>query len=207
MGGSVEKARAQADSIMMFDQYHGYLVEARIHQYEKDPLDEETSYLKAIAVDPRNLLAYRALWWFYMSKKDETKANDIFARAVRSVNRKSDLYYYAGLYYVQSNDLGKALEMFRTALSADSTNVVVYYQLGKIALLSGRDLEKGLTYFNECLQTDPPEDAPTWPYVHWRMGMIYEKLGKKDSARSEYKKALEMDSHFAAAKKALDALK
>ena len=39
--------------------------------------------------------------------------------------------------------------------------------------------------------------------MHWRLGMAYEKDGKKDLAREEYRKALAIDPGMTEAKKAL----
>ena len=48
---------------------------------------------------------------------------------------------------------------------------------------------------------------PTLVGAHHRLGMIYERQGKKDLARAEYQAALSMDPANENAKKSLAALK
>ncbi len=207
IGGSIEKAYAQADTIKMSDPYTGNLAEAMIRGYRKERSKEEQCYLEALSIDPKRLKAYEGLWRFYSRQKDYSKAKEIVARMLNTAADKSGAEYSAGLYYEELSDLDKAVLMFSAALSRDSADARVYYQLGKAALFSGKDLEKGLEFFRKCLQSEPLEDAPTWPYAHWRMGMIYEKLGKRDSARSEYEVALALDSHLEKVKKSLEKLR
>jgi Flp pilus assembly protein TadD len=52
----------------------------------------------------------------------------------------------------------------------------------------------------------PNAPATSQSAGHWRLGMIYEKAGKKDSARAEYQTAVSLNPK-SDAKKMLDALK
>ncbi len=207
IGGSVEKALAEADTIKMMDPCRGYLEEGRIYENRKDAAKQLQSYEKALSVDPKSLVAYRALLWFYSGRKDEKKAKEIFTEGLKAVSEKSELYYSVGLYFSQKGDFTRAEDMFRSAIKMDSTNAGSYYHLGLCALLSGKNLEGGLADFQKCLQIDPAKHSPTWPYVHWRMGMIHEKLGNKSAAKSEYEIAYKMNSHIEVIKKALEAMK
>ena len=203
MGGSVDKARAQADAILKLDACLGHIEIARIHKYQKEPNEEEESYRRAVAADPARLLGYQSLWTFYMEGKNEAAAQAVFAEALRTLKDGTEMHYMAGLYYVQANDLRRAREAFADMLKADSTRITACYQLGKVALLSGEGLEGGLGYFERYLKVKPKKGDPGWAQTHWRMGMIREKLGQKDMARAEYQKALELNPKLAEAQKAL----
>ena len=53
------------------------------------------------------------------------------------------------------------------------------------------------------------EDQPrrlTTGHARWRLGMLYEKLGRKDLARREYEMALKLDSQLEQAREALENL-
>lgn len=207
MGGSVDKAIAQSDTIMTLDPYAGYMTKASIFQYQKNNKEAEQSYLRAIAIAPEKAQAYWGLWWLYTRNKEEAKADSVLARAVKAVKNKSDIYLWAGMYYVQVGNIARGENLLENALKEDSTNAPVYYQLGKAALLSGKDFEKGLDAFRKYLTMPVDGNAPGYSYAYWRMGMIYEKLGKKDSARIEYAKSLELNPDLEESKKALAKLK
>jgi tetratricopeptide (TPR) repeat protein len=206
VGGSVEKAVAESDTIKTYDPYAGYIAEARVRGYQKDKVKQEECYRKAISIDPKNVNAYKALWLLYMDENNGTKADEIFKKAAATVGNKSDLYFQAGLFYVGKNDFAKAREMFETALKKDPLNYAVYYQFGKVDLLTGTDLYQGLSYFEKYIQAPDVKNAPGHEYAYWRMGMMYEKLGKADSARAAYRKALELSPDFEDVKNALEKL-
>jgi tetratricopeptide (TPR) repeat protein len=206
IGGSVKKAAAESDTIKTYDPYAGNLAEALVHEYQKEKPQQEECYRKAISINPKKIDAYKALWFLCMDENDKTKADEVFKKAEATVDDKSDIYYQAGLYYTQKNDLAKATEMFEEALRKDPLNYPVYYQLGKIDLLSGSHLDEGLAYFEKFVEAGGGKNAPGPEYAYWRMGMIYEKLGKSDSARTAYRKSLDLNPDLEDAKKALEKL-
>ena len=206
VGGSVEKAVAEADTIKTYDPYAGYIAEARVHEYQKDKVKQEECYRKAISINPKIFIAYKALWLLYMNENNVKQADEIFKKAIVLVTNISDIYFQVGLFYVGKNEFVKAREMFEAALKKDPKNYAVYYQFGKMDLLSGTDLREGLSYFEKYIQAPELKNSPGHEYTYWRMGMIYEKLGKADSARIAYKKSLELSPDFEDAKKALEKL-
>jgi tetratricopeptide (TPR) repeat protein len=206
VGGSVEKAMAESDTIKTYDPYAGYIAEARVRAYQKEKVKQEECYRKAISITPKNIIAYQALWLLYMNDNNVKQADEIFKKAVALVDNKSDIYFQMGLFYVEKNEFAEARDMFETALKKDPKNYVVYYQFGKVDLLSGTDLYQGLSYFEKYIQAPAMKNSPGYEYAYWRMGMIYEKLGKADSARMSYRKSLELSPDFEDAKKALEKL-
>jgi len=206
IGGSVEKAEAEADTIKTYDLYAGYLAEARVRKYQKQKAQETECYIKAISTDPKKLDAYCPLWFFYMDESNGIKADELFKKAAATVDKKSDLYYWCGLYYVWNSKFSKARDMFEVALKKDSLNYPVYYQLGTVDLLMPGDLYRGLAYFEKYMNAPQIKNSPGPEYAYWRMGMIYEKLGKIDSSRSAYRKSLDLNPDLEDAKKALEKL-
>jgi len=207
IGGSVEKAMAEADTIKTYDPYDGYLAEGRVHQYKKEADQQEQCERKAISINRKRLDAYRALWLLYMGQNMGTKADALFKEATEAVDDQSDLYYWVGLYYTGKNDLATARRMFDVALKKDPGNIAVYYQYGKLDLQAGMYLERGLASLDKFLHGPHTRNAPDPEYAYWRIGMIYEKLGKVDSARIAYRKSLELNPDLEESKKALEKLK
>jgi len=83
----------------------------------------------------------------------------------------------------------------------------VKYQYGRAAALSGQRLAEGEAALKSYLQTGPKADGdPGRDAAHWRLGMIYEKAGRKDEARAQYELSLKENPAFKQAREALDAL-
>ena len=102
---------------------------------------------------------------------------------------------------------GEARSIFEKRLAADPADAIAVYQLGRIALFSGEDLEKGLACFDRYLTLPVPEDGPTHADARWRKGLVLEKLGKTPAAIAEYREALKENPGHRGAKRELERLK
>ncbi len=117
------------------------------------------------------------------------------------------IYHYLGMIFQQKEDFQKAFETFETVIAADSTALNSLYQIGRTAIFSGENLERGKECMKLYLQNDPEEDSPSLDAAHWRLGMIYEKQGKLDLAKAEYEKAISLNQDDKKYKKALKKLR
>ena len=67
------------------------------------------------------------------------------------------------------------------------------YYVGRIAAISGERLDRGAQALTTYLKQSPAEGAPSLATAHYRLGMIYERQGKRDLARAEYGATLRLD--------------
>lgn len=146
----------------------------------------------------------------YISKnkiKDKYELGMELAKKIIETNPKEiDTYMQIGHFYQEIEDFEKAEEIFLKCLKIWPDKTDPIYQLGRNAIFSGKDLEKGLSYFREYLKHKPAADDPEWASAHWRMGLIYEKLGDPKKAASEYKEALKLNPDHEKAREALKKL-
>lgn len=149
------------------------------------------------------LRGHLAFGQIYMDEKDLAKAEQEYVKIIELDPKNPSNYSNLGLFYVNQERYDQARDLFRKVMEMNPREMSAYYQLGKIALLSGKDLEKGLGYFQEYLKVEPKPNNPTWADAHWRMGMIQEKLGNKEQAVSEYQKALKLNPEHKNAKDSL----
>jgi tetratricopeptide (TPR) repeat protein len=80
-----------------------------------------------------------------------------------------------------------------------------WYQIGRIAAESGQFAAEGgdalRTYLSLVREPGDPEPK----HVHYRLGQIFAKAGRKDEARAEWRAALKIDPKYTEAKIALAA--
>ena len=173
MGGSMDKAREQAEEIKKRASQKGH--RAFVLVYEKDKRYDlaEKEYLAMIDADPGNLA----------------------------------LQYEIGYWYQRTRQYDKAFQIFETILKMNPEEMNAYYQIGRTAAFSGSNLNRGEQCLKKYLQTPPEENNPSFAWAHYRLGMIYEKGGKRDLAKREYQIALSYDVNHKEAKKALKRLK
>ncbi|HEX9901655.1 MAG TPA: tetratricopeptide repeat protein [Acidobacteriota bacterium] len=170
--------------------------------------DKETA--KSLAVELGKIdagLGHLALARIFESQKKFPKAEEEYRKAAESDPQKTDYYFALSLFYMNQKEYGKAGDALLRIREKDPQDTRVIYQLGKIALLSGKDLEKGLAYFEAYLNVQPKLNAPTWADACWRRGLIYEKLGDMAQAEAEYQKALKLNHEHKGAQEALAKIK
>lgn len=101
----------------------------------------------------------------------------------------------------------EARAIFERRLVADPGDATAVYQLGRLSLLSGEELEKGLASFDRFLTLPAPKDGPTHADARWRKGLILEKLGRTPAAIAEYREALKENPAHRGARRELERLK
>ena len=85
---------------------------------------------------------------------------------------------------------------------------LVRFQIGRTAALSGERMERGEKELRALIASPPAEmTKPTLAGAHHRLGMILERQGLKEQARTEYQQAVAINPANEAAKKSLAALK
>jgi Tfp pilus assembly protein PilF len=194
----------KADSVEARQALMGYLLQAPgIAGGDKTKAREQASEIQKLDT-VRGHLAFAQI---YLSENDAAKAEQEYI-AITELDPNNQVYRNnLGLFYVNLGKYDQARNIFLTLHEAAPRESAYIYQLGKIALLSEKDLDKGLEYFQDYLRVEPKPDYPTWADAHWRMGLIQEKLGGKDKAAAEYQKALELNPEHKFAKESLSKIK
>lgn len=89
---------------------------------------------------------------------------------------------------------------------AEKPNVAQpHYLCGRVAALSGDNLERGERELRIYLAQSPDAPPPSQSAAHLRLGMIYERQAKKDLAKGEYRTAVTLNPQ-SEAKQRLDAI-
>jgi tetratricopeptide (TPR) repeat protein len=77
------------------------------------------------------------------------------------------------------------------------------YQIGRLASLSGENLDRGIVTLRRCLALTPPPNYATHANVQFRLGTLLQKQGDQPAARAAYQASLKLDPGY---KNAADAL-
>ena len=110
-------------------------------------------------------------------------------------------------FFARQKRWPEARAIFERRIAAAPNDAFALYQLGRLSLLSGEEMEKGLTLFDRFLSLDAPKDGPTHGDARWRKGLLLEKLGRTPAAIAEYREALKTQPGHAGAKRELERLK
>lgn len=167
-------------------------------------------YQRAVALEPNNVDFHESLFGYYSGAPSIVGGGADKAADEAAVIRKLDplrghrayatLYSADGKYDLALAELGETLK-------ASPDDYGALYQVGRIAVLTGQNLDRGLASLRRCLTLAPPEGVPSHAAAQWRIGNILEKKGDKEGARAAYEAALKLDPGFTKASDALGNLK
>jgi tetratricopeptide (TPR) repeat protein len=90
--------------------------------------------------------------------------------------------------------------LWEDRLSSDQAHALARYQLGRLAAVSGENLEAGLAHLDGYLHSGATSEYMMPAGAHWRRGQILEKLGRRDEAIVAYSEALRLQPNLMPAK-------
>jgi len=149
------------------------------------------------------LQGYRASGRIAEHRKDLDRALAQYDAAAREFPEKAEPFYWMGALLVRKSDYAKAFEVYEKLLERNTSEMKAYYQIGRVASLSGQRLERGKECLTLYLQHEPKPDEPSLASAHYRLGLLYEKTGNRDLARREYSAALDLEPALPDARQAL----
>lgn len=152
--------------------------------------DEDKAKVLAEAMQKRDTARGLAMKAQLALKNEEyVSAETLMKAALDQAKDKSDYRFQLGMLYQQAKRYDDAIATFSTLSKEQPDAYQALYQIGRTAVLSKAHLEEGeLALLAYCKS---PEDAkrPSHAWAHYRLGLIYELMGKKDAGKAEYQLA------------------
>jgi tetratricopeptide (TPR) repeat protein len=209
MGGGKDKAAAMADEIAKIDPAQGDLAQARIAQDAKDHGAEESWYLKALVVKPDSYEVLTSVAGFYQRPPQPRldQARKYAKQAIKAHPGRAEAYSLLASAYAAEGRWKELEATLAGAARKVPDDLDPYYRAG-LAILNddgpgGAALARAEAYFRKYLSADPEGGEPTLAHAHWRLGLVFEKEGRKPEAISELLAALQLNPNLNAARKDL----
>ncbi|MDP8200711.1 MAG: tetratricopeptide repeat protein [Candidatus Tenebribacter burtonii] len=144
---------------------------------------------------------------FLLYEKEYDQVENICQAYIVKYPEDSDVYYSLGMMYQEQKKYNKAFETFETHVQKDPEAWNSMYQIGRTAVFSGTNLEKGIEFLTQYSKHKPGQDSPALDSVYWRLGMLYELQGNTDQAISAYESGLKINPDNSECKKSIKKLK
>jgi tetratricopeptide (TPR) repeat protein len=206
-GGDKDKAYALLDKLFQFDGVRANLIRGQLALKDKQEERAEGYYRNAIRANENSYMAQTALANFELARKKYAPA-DTGAREMLRIDRGRVTAYILLAVSYATQERWQDLDAI---LSDGEKNVPddlnPYYQAGRTLYTNGKDLPRAERYFKKYLSQDPEIGAPALAHAHWRLGLVYEKEGRKPEAIQELQTAVKMKPDLEDAKKDLKRLK
>ena len=170
----------------------------------------KAAYDKSVELDPANIKARWSVMEFCRQAPGFIGGGMgqayVQAEAIRKLDPAQGRVALATLY-VADKKIPEAFALFNEALRSNPDDYATLYQTGRLAAMSGQQLELGLTSLRKCLTLAPAPAQPGHPPVNWRIGNILERQGDKTGARAAYESAVAEDPKFVPAVESLRKIK
>lgn len=136
------------------------------------------------------------------SRGDLETAIDLYRRSIDAYPTPEALTFLAwALSFLEKYD--EAINLCKKAISLDPEFGNPYNDIGAYLIELGKD-DEAIPYLEKALKATRYE---MYCYPHYNLGRIYERKGMIYRAREAYQKAVEANSDYALARKALDDLR
>jgi tetratricopeptide (TPR) repeat protein len=133
-------------------------------------------------------------------------AENELRQAIKVAKNPAQYWMNLASFFRRRSRLDDMQNAITQALAQPNKGAEVYYNAASELLQSGRDFPNAVQYLKSYLSSNGMvEDAPAFR-AHYLLGNVYEKMGNKSSAVTEYKASLALASGFASAQKALGRL-
>lgn len=207
-GGSKSKAGETADKIISIDAAKGNLARGEIALHEKQ-FDQVLGFAqKAVDADPKSYSALAFLASLYAAEKwrDLAKAEQYAQKALGLEPARATGYGILAQAKIWGEKWSELDQVLAQAEKAVPDDFIYYYRAGRVLLLTGKDNARAERYFRKFLTQEPEGGGPTLAGGHWQLGLILEKLGRKQDAIAELQLAVKMDPQLKSAKNDLKRL-
>jgi tetratricopeptide (TPR) repeat protein len=162
-GGSMEKAKEQAELLLEYDKFRGQLFMAELHKKEKDFEKASEAYLAAADIDPENSDPYYQMGMMYQSTEEYDKAFESLEKAIEiDPDAFGALYQIGRTGVISENNLDRAIECLQLYLAREPerglpTWANARWRLGMLYEIKGDD-ETARKQYEIALELNPDDE-------------------------------------------------
>ncbi len=138
--------------------------------------------------------------------KDLARAESLLRAAITADPNEVAYLLNLGNLLASQERTTEARATFLQVLDSKPDHALTHYQLGRLAALSGDELEAGLEHLDRFIQLGEWPQGLSEAAARWRRALVLEQLGRPDEAVADLKRALELDSDFDRARDDLERL-
>jgi tetratricopeptide (TPR) repeat protein len=150
--------------------------------------------------DPREVIAYSDLAFFFQEKRDPL-AISYYKNALEITPNNKILNYNLGKLYQDLGQLESAKEQYQNLIAIDPNSYPAYNNLGYIAFYYEDNYEEAVRYYSKAIEINPSYDQ-AW----CNRALAYEYLDDYDKAREDYLQCLKINPNYENAIKGLNNL-
>ena len=149
------------------------------------------------------LRGHAAFGFLFAREKKWTEAEAEYQAARREFPAEADPVYWLVYFYQSRQRYDDAFQLLDERLAALPAEPRAQFELGRTSAFSGLRLDRAEECLRKYLERPADRERPSPGSAHYWLGRVLERKGDTPLARSEYRRALELEPNNPEAKKAL----
>lgn len=177
-----------ANDVLKIDVYNprAYFIKGMAYKELGDTAKAISSFQTVIEQDPEYYNAYMQLGILFAALKNPI-ALDYLNNALNLQPQSIEAYYAMGMFFQETGNINKAIEVYNTILKIDSTYNDAHFNLGYIAMVMQNDMVKAIKHFSDNIKFHPNNYE-----AYYMRGLCYERIKDKVNAARDYQQALKL---------------
>lgn len=174
-----------------------YFMKGMMFKEKGDTARAISSMQTAVEQDPDHYNAYIQLGLLNAAQHNPI-AESYYLNAISINPNSEEAIYNLAMYYQDMQIWNRAIETYTTLLKINPHHFDAHFNLGIIHATKLEVVDEGQRYFSLAISDNPKE-----PRGYYGLGYCYEKKGDINNARMNYQAALNVDSTYVNAARAL----
>ena len=154
------------------------------------------SKARAHAADMAKRSAFRgalARAWIAEDRKDYDGAAREYRDAIAGAPDSLISYWGLTQLWQRSARFDSSFALMEDLIRRRPDAMPAYYYYGRASSLSGQHLPEAVRALERYLAYEPHEDDPPRSSAHYRLGLIYERMGDREKAKREFEASLRLE--------------
>jgi tetratricopeptide (TPR) repeat protein len=210
-GGDKRRAAQLANNLLQVDAARGYLALAYIARQEGHGDQLGDLYQKAAEANPHDYDAQINIASYFLAAQYlNARSAEQHALVALALNPdRVEGYRALAAAQIYQKRYGDAAATLRRAESAIGDDLSAYVSAARALLRDGAELSTAEAWLRKYLSEskEPEPTAPPLGAVHWSLGLVLEKLGRRAEAKSELEIAVRLSPEFEPARQDLKRFK
>lgn len=158
------------------------------------------NFLTATEQNQQYFDPYLQLGMLYSAQKNPLAVEYLNA-AITLQPMALEAYYQLALFFQENGNEKKAITTYQNILNIDPNHQFSLYNLGYIYLVYLQDFAQGAEYFTRVIELNPE-----YAEAYYNRGYCYELSGKRELAKKDYQKTLDISANYPKAIEGLNRL-
>ncbi len=208
VGGGEGRAKELAARVQAARPVPGLLLQADIAFHAKNLEGAKAFILEALSKDPKSHEAQLYMASYHLRQKPQALDAAVACYRQAQAAKPKAILPYAQMAAILAEQ-GKWAELETTLAQARQAvpgNLLPYYSAGRNLLTENKHLDRAEGFLKAYLAQEAEGASPDHAAAHWRLGQLYEKLGRKADAQRSLAEALRLRPQFPNAKKDFERL-